>query len=225
VDEANSICADLREGQKYSYYHRNCVHGLGHGFMGIQENELFKSLQACDALTDRWEQENCYGGVFMQNVMALNDPSHPSKYLKADQPLYPCTDVQTRYKDQCYKRQTLYALHTQGYNFAKVFNLCATAAEDNFRPSCYQGVGWDAAGLSINREGITQVDKTRATSQLCTLGKDDEARSNCVVGAVKNFIIIYHSDAQTGTLCDSFNADLRAVCLKTAEEYNKNFQP
>jgi hypothetical protein len=214
LKEANTVCADLREHQKQSFYHYNCVHGLGHGFMGIQDNELFESLETCDTLTDRWERESCYGGVFMENVMAESNPSHPSKYLKADQPLYPCTDVETKYKTECYKMQTSYALETQGNDFAKVFDLCGTV-EDDFRPTCYQSLGRDASTQSIS-----DVDQTKST---CMLGKDYEARSNCVVGAVKDFISYYHDDTKAKALCGSLDSDLRALCLQTSEEYYKSF--
>jgi hypothetical protein len=215
LGEANTICADLSEGQKHSFYHYNCVHGLGHGFMGIQENELFKSLQTCDTLKDEWEKEACYGGVFMENVMAEYNPSHPPKYLKADQPLYPCDVVETKYKTECYKMQTSHTLQTQGYDFARVFNLCATV-EDDYRPTCYQSMGRDASW-----QGGSDVDKVKDT---CMLGEDYEARSNCVVGAAEDFISYYHSDTQAKALCGSFDSDLRALCLRTAKEYYDFFQ-
>jgi len=41
LDEADNICADPREHQSHSLNHRNCAHGMGHGFMGLYQNELF----------------------------------------------------------------------------------------------------------------------------------------------------------------------------------------
>jgi len=214
LDEANTVCTDLGNHQKQSFYHYNCVHGLGHGFMGIQENELFKSLETCDTLTDEWERESCYSGVFMENVMALDNPSHPPKYLKADQPLYPCTDVETKYKSECFKMQTSYALQTQDYDFARVFDLCG-GVEDDYRPTCYQSLGRDASGQSVS-----DVAKTKG---ICMLDEDYEARSNCVEGAVMDFISYYHGDAQAKELCGSLEADLRDVCLQTTEEFYNAF--
>jgi hypothetical protein len=153
----------------------------------------------------------------MENVMAEDNPSHPSKYLKIDQPLYPCTDVGARYKAPCYGMQPSYALKVEDGDFSKVFDLCATA-EDNFRSSCYQSLGRDAFGRSIS-----DADQTRFVSKLCMLGKDYEARSNCVDGAVKGFIYHYNSDQQASALCELLNADLRAACLQTAEESYKSF--
>jgi hypothetical protein len=211
LNEADTICAPLGEGdQKHSFYHYNCVHGLGHGFMGVQNNELFESLEVCDTMTDDWERESCYSGAFMENIMAKDNPSHPSKELRADEPLYPCTEVEKKYKPQCYLMQTSYALETLGNDFQKVFELCGTV-ESEFRPTCYQSLGRDASGITSS-----DVDRTNAN---CMLGEDYEARSNCVIGAAKDFISYYSRDTEAKELCDSFDADLRKVCLKTAEEY------
>jgi hypothetical protein len=46
----------------------------------------------------------------------------------------------------------------------------------------------------------------------------DEARSNCVVGAVERFIRCYHGDEQARTLYESFEAELHTLCLRTSEE-------
>ncbi len=215
LEEANTICADMRKNQERSFYHYNCVHGLGHGFMNIHQNELFESLETCDTLKDDWERESCYSGVFMENVMAQSNPSHPSKYLKAEEPLYPCTDLETKYKHECYKMQTSYALQTQNYDFTKVFDLCA-GVEDDYRPTCYQSVGRDASS-----QGTADVDKTR---DICMLGDDYEARSNCVIGVVRDFISYYSDDTQAKEYCESLDADLREVCLQEAEEFYKIFE-
>jgi hypothetical protein len=52
------------------------------------------------------------------------------------------------------------------------------------------------------------------------LGEDDEAHSNCVMGAVRNFIHYYNNDEQAKALCESLDADLRALCLKRSEDEN-----
>ncbi len=216
-EEADTLCAGL-----YSFDHYNCAHGLGHGFMRVQENELFESLEMCDMLANDWERERCYGGVFMENVVDRDNPVHPSKYLKADRLLYPCDVVGARYKNECYQRQTSYALESQGNDFAKVFNLCAKVEVD-FRPACYQGLGWDASVQSLNQR-TDNVAVNESTSRLCMQGAGYEARFNCVVGALQYFTRHYYGDAQAKTFCESFGEDLRAACLKEAEEYYRSLQ-
>ena len=215
LDEAGTICSSVGEEQRQSFYHYNCVHGLGHGFMGVLENELFESLETCDALGDRWERESCYGGAFMENIMADINPGTKTKYLKADEPLYPCTEVGSRYKEQCYIMQTSYALNTQGDDFGKVFELCG-AAEEEYRTTCYQSLGRDASGNSAS-----DPVKTRES---CMLGQDKEARRNCVIGAVKDFVSYYGSDTQAREFCESLDESLRETCLETGEEYYKTYE-
>jgi hypothetical protein len=214
-DEADTLCAGPREERERSNDHFNCVHGIGHGLMGIQDNEVFDSLETCDALKDEWERESCYGGVFMENRNAVYNPSHPSKYLREDLPLYPCTEVQTRYKAECYKNQTEYALWTQGDDFAKVFDLCAEI-EDDSRPACYWSLGRDASWKGNSSDAA----ETKST---CMLGRDYEARSNCVIGAVEDFIL-YENEAQARELCESLDADLRAACFRAGEEFSETFK-
>lgn len=219
LKEANTICADFRERKEHSFYHYNCVHGLGHGFMEAFDNELFEALEACDALEEEWERGNCYSGVFMENMIAGSDPDRTSyKYLDPSRPLYPCTGVESRYKYQCYEEQAPYALNTQDGDFARVFNLCAEAEEDDLRLACYQGLGASADGRST-----TEVAKTK---DICMLGRDYDARSYCLVGAVAHSIAFYQSDEQAKELCGSVEADLRDVCLRaTKEVYRRLFEP
>jgi hypothetical protein len=220
--EADTLCADLRERER-SIYHYNCVHGLGHGFMSILENELFEALDACDTLMDEWEADQCYGGVFMQNWVSADDSNHPSKYLKADQPLYPCTDVETRYKNQCYTKQVRYVLSTQDEDFGEVFGICATV-EDDFRSTCYHSLGSNAAGWSITNNA-DDLSETVPANELCMLGEDYEARSNCIVGAAMKFIYHYHDDTQAKAFCESLNAaPLRESCLQNGEKYYESFE-
>ena len=224
LGEADNICADLREHQNHSFDHRNCVHGLGHGSMYVLENELFEALRTCDALTDEWERDQCSGGVFMENVNAHDNPGHHSNYLKGDQPFYPCTEMKSEYKTQCYARHTEYALKvasqhgtTAQDNFAKVFDLCAKV-EDDFRSACYSGLGHQAA-METSLADITDEARAAFSRELCTLGQDNEALYYCVVAAARQFVFYYDSDAQAKALCESLiSADLRAVCLQRTEE-------
>ncbi len=218
VKNADSICAPIAAKGKYSFYHYNCVHGMGHGFMFMKDGDLFASLTACDSLTDSWERTSCYGGVFMQNIMNEQTPDKDlntgSKYLKADQPMYPCTAVDTKYKDQCYLMQTSYALQTVNYDFAKVFTLCG-GIDQQFQDTCYTSLGRDASGNSIS--DVTQ------TKEHCLLGPTAEAQKYCVKGAAMDFVSYFHSDQQAKQLCQALPTELQSDCLETVKSYYASF--
>jgi hypothetical protein len=70
ANKINDICTSAKAQQEFSFYHYNCVHGLGHGMMAITNNQLFEALKTCDRLDGAWQQESCYSGVFMENILA-----------------------------------------------------------------------------------------------------------------------------------------------------------
>jgi hypothetical protein len=214
LGKLNDICVSAR-AQRYSFHHYNCVHGLGHGLMAVYNNQLFDVLKDCNLLTDDWEQQSCYGGAFMENVMSEVNPDHHTDYLKADQPLYPCTAVDQPFKQQCYLMQTSHALVTVKEDFSAVFELCA-GVEAPFTDTCYQSLGRDASGRSVSN-----LEQTQAK---CLLGPSREATTNCFIGAVKDFISYFHSDQQGKDLCNSIeDQNIKTTCLQTAEAYYATF--
>lgn len=210
VNQMNSICADVAAKKRYSFDHYNCVHGLGHGVMAITNDELFQSLSICDSgLTDSWDQQSCYSGAFMENII-IDGKNHVTKYLKPEEPLYPCSAVDDRYKTTCFLMQTSYMLKVTGNDFIKVFALCRQVTEP-YNSICLQSLGRDASGQSISN-----VEKTKAT---CMLGETIEEQKHCIIGAVKDFISYFHDDVEAKKLCASLMPELQNICNATAQSY------
>jgi hypothetical protein len=215
--DPDALCTDLGRLPPGTIDHRNCLHGLGHGFMAIFTNDVIQALVACDALTEARARESCYGGVFMENVMAnVADPNQATPYLRPDQPLYPCSEIDNRYKDICYQKQAPYALFRYDADFAKTFALCGSV-NDGFRSSCYKGLG-SAAAVHTVKYVIGDRAILESIEQLCLLGADRDARANCVRGATRSLINYFDTDTKAKALCDMVNADLRLVCLVTIKE-------
>ena len=210
-DNLNTICSDIAEERKYSFDHYNCVHGLGHGIMAVNQNELFESLITCDILKEHWDAASCWSGAFMENIMADNR-NHFTKYLKKDDPLYPCNAVATKYKGTCYLMQTSYILTLNEQNFTETFAWCKKA-DKGFEDICYQSLGRDASGSTVS-------DATKA-KDICLLGEDFKQQSNCAIGAVKDFISYFHGDQEAMHFCSLFEESLEGVCSSTAQEYVK----
>jgi len=211
----NGICDSIPGKATYSFYYYNCVHGLGHGVMYVTQNELFEALELCDSIDGQWEKESCYGGVFMENVIT-DFENHFTKYLKPQEPLYPCTAVPEKNKHVCYLMQTSYVLKQNGYNFADAFEQCSGVTGENHQITCYQSIGRDASGSTVS-----DAQRTKA---YCMLGKDLSQQTHCAIGAVKDFISYFHSDTQAKQLCNAFSADIQNVCLDTAASYYRSFQ-
>jgi hypothetical protein len=71
--EINSLCKDFRAGDgRWLLF--QCAHGLGHGLELIYGHDLPRALAGCDLVSDLWERPACYGGAFMENIVAVTNP-------------------------------------------------------------------------------------------------------------------------------------------------------
>jgi hypothetical protein len=212
--EVPNICQSFAKSEPYKLPHYNCVHGLGHGIMAIENDDLFKSLTVCGSLNNDWEQQSCYGGVFMENVMNdINKGVHKATF-KAEDPMYPCTAVANQYKSACYMNQTSHALQTISYDYGKMFELCSSPAE--WAAICDQSLGRDVSGLSVNNQDLTV--------QRCMLGADFNAKDNCFTGAVKDFVWHYHGEKEGLAMCAAVpDSKLAANCKNQADSYFATF--
>jgi hypothetical protein len=189
---------------------------MGHGFMAVYRDDLFRSLSGCDALADEWEQRHCYGGVFMENLTAFGKSLDGKGNLRSAEPLYPCTAVEPRYKGECYAEQTAYALLVRNDDFGAVFRLCRNVADSDFRDQCYQGLGGDAA-IKASKYVIGAAAQTNTVRSLCEQGPDEQARTHCIVGAVETIVRdLSGDDRPARALCEALNGHAVAVACEAA---------
>jgi hypothetical protein len=71
--EMDGLCEPHR-ASPFLYF--QCSHGMGHGLMAVHENHLPMSLEACDAASDEFIRQSCYGGAFMENIVQVTHPHH-----------------------------------------------------------------------------------------------------------------------------------------------------
>ena len=212
--EIDHVCDGIEGKNRYSFDYYNCVHGLGHGVMAVTQTELFQSLDYCELLTGAWEQKSCASGVFMENVI-VDNLNHFTKYLKPEEPLYPCTASPEKFKETCYLMQTSYILKVNGGNFPDTFAWCRKA-EKPYRATCFQSLGRDVSGRTASNAAESK--------RLCLLGADYFERSNCVIGAVKDFISYFHSDKEAKVFCASLeDSHLISLCNSTTVSYYAQF--
>jgi hypothetical protein len=160
----------------------------------------------------------------MENLTAMNSLERPSKELRADAPLYPCTEVAPRHKGECYLKQTAYALYVRNHDFDVVFRLCRDSADVDFQDMCYQGLGGDAAIMS-SKYVIGEAAQAATIRELCFLGPHDEAQTQCIIGAVTTIVRdLSGDDARARTLCGTLpDPELAAICEATREETGQRF--
>ena len=118
---ARQLCNDPKiQAQRFLFY--QCIHGLGHGLMIYTGYDLPGSLKTCDELRTGFDRVSCSGGVFMENFNSSYGVT--SKYLRRNDPIYPCNDVAKRHKLYCYLLVTSNALRINGYDLKKTAAAC-----------------------------------------------------------------------------------------------------
>jgi hypothetical protein len=206
------FCNKIVEAQPTVFMKFQCVHGMGHGLTMYFDHDLFKALSACNVLLTAWDQESCYGGVFMENIMgyaAAAGHHHHRVFLKSDDPLYPCNAVKQKYRGACYLLQSSAILSFNNYDFAQGFRECDKAPAE-FVPVCYQSMGRDINGLALN-------DGEKAT-ELCRLGTPSRVR-HCFQGVVWDVIYIHANPDEGLVFCESLDRRFKKDCYASIGEY------
>ena len=115
-----------------------CFHGMGHALLVERQGELVAALADCDglAIPDRAKQF-CWSGVFMENGSNLMGGGR--RYIKADDPLYPCTmtGLDEKYVSTCYHQVPMPRKERDG------FAVCRTAPT-KWQADCGFGLGMRA---------------------------------------------------------------------------------
>ncbi len=168
----NLLCNSELNG----FFTHQCIHGIGHGLMAWTSYDLPEALKSCDMLKER--QDSCWTGVFMENIVGGLTDKKSEKFTKylSDDPLYPCTSVEERYKSSCYFLQTSRMMQLFTADFAKVAKACLKA-EEPYQASCFQSMGRDVGG-SHRRDPEGAI--------IACSNAPDKYRLDCLGGAVQD---------------------------------------
>jgi len=180
-----------------------CLHGLGHGLMLATEGRVNQSLALCDALGTDYARGSCYGGVFMENLVAYIDSTQPSAIaghlhgetypfmVDADDPYFPCDVVLEKYKTSCWLIQTSLMLFFNHGDFADIAEKCATLPQPHYL-TCFGSMGRDASAYSAR-------DPQRVVED-CAYAPAD-GRAQCIHGYIAEVILNYVDPAMGVRMC------------------------
>lgn len=199
VHVARGVCADPAiRVSAFNYY--QCVHGLGHGLMLYTGYDLPGALGLCHGLATSFDQVSCTGGVFMENQ--TSSYGIRSKWLKADDLIYPCNFVAARDKLYCYLLVTSQILPRVGWDWDETTRWCRLS-DRGWVSYCFQSYGRDASGQARqNPERIIVI---------CRHAGDMERE--CIFGAVRDILNNDSSDLRARRLCESVPLKHRAYCF------------
>jgi cytochrome c553 len=199
VKKARTLC-NAPAVNKDDFLLYQCVHGLGHGLMIYSGDDLPWSLSTCHKLLTGFDRVSCTGGVFMQN---LDTTMGVSRYLRAKNPLYPCTAVASRDKVYCYLMVTSRILALDGYNWRKTAAWCRKS-EPGWVQTCFESYGRDASG--------TTQYAPQQTIRLCLLAGANAG--DCMYGAARDYGNNYAGGPEGSRLCTAAPVRYRSRCFE-----------
>jgi hypothetical protein len=125
-----------------------------------------------------------------------------SKWVKDDDPVYPCNWVDERHKYYCYLMVTSRILEQNGYDWRAAAETCATV-EKGWVDICFQSLGRDASGST--RQDAGEIVR------LCELAARGEV--DCIYGAARDVTSNDAGARRARLLCERASAPLRPTCF------------
>ncbi len=182
-----------------------CVHGLGHAAMFITDMELIDSLKLCDAILREEYKERCYSGVFMENSSSSTSFDHASKFIKKDDPFYPCNSLEEKYQKLCWQYQSSYFSIISKQDWVKVADLCLQTPQ-KYQNMCFRTIGTNQVGFTSSLDIMKQD---------CDLMPTGEFKNICVTGVVSSLTYRFVGDAQKMIdFCNLVNPENKQSCFK-----------
>lgn len=183
-----------------------CLHGLGHAVLFFWDYNLVESLKVCELVGDAWGIESCHGGAFMENITASEKDK---RYLSSTDYHFPCSALDSKYKNTCYAMQTSRMLE-MGLNKEGIAEECKKAGE--WRAMCMQSLGRD---ISNDARTISPS----VASSVCTtlLGADREA---CIRGVTYALSDNTWDGTYAFPFCESFSQSSdQQYCYQVTRSY------
>ena len=178
-----TVCGKPQDYQKPLEFNE-CLHGMGHAAMFVTDLELMESLRLCDTISDQAQKERCYTGVFMENSSSSTSFDHQSKYIKADDPFYPCNSLEEKYQKLCWQYQSSYFSIISNQNWLKVADMCLQI------PARYQ----DFCFLTIVTNQLCYTPSLQIIKQDCDLMPNEHFQNICVQGVISSFTYRFVGD-------------------------------
>lgn len=182
-----------------------CLHGMGHAAMFVTEMELKDSLKLCDTILNKAQRERCYTGVFMENSSSSTSFDHKAKYIKADDPFYPCNSLDEKYLPMCWQYQSSYFAIIQKQDWVKVASMCLQVPKA-YQDRCVRTIGTNQVGFTPS----VQVMKKD-----CDLMPSTHFQNVCVEGVISSMSYRFVGDYKRMIeFCSLVKSQNKESCFK-----------
>jgi hypothetical protein len=199
--KVRKLCAD-RSFRSSPWLADQCVHGIGHGLMISTGYSLPLALRVCDRLDVAFDRNTCKGGVFMENV--ASSYGFRSRWLRDDDPLFPCNAVRAGDRKACFGFVTSRILPLVDWSWDRAAEACAGAG-GRFVPICFGSFGRDAASFS-------RLDP-REIARICGYARAYGHEGTCFAGAAGTMAGNYTGGREAAGLCARAPSGVRRDCF------------
>ena len=111
----------------------------------------------------------------MENSSSSTNNDHPGRFVRADDPLFPCSVLEEKYSAHCYRYQSSYFSVISRQNWTKVVELCLLVP-NNYQHECFRTIGTNQVGFN---------SQASVWKNNCSL-LPEEFRGVCVSGVVSS---------------------------------------
>jgi hypothetical protein len=201
-----SICTSEKLPDATPAHLFQCAHGMGHAITYALGYNLAKAVEGCGLFPERLHQRSCAIGVFMENIIG----DGKEQRLHPDDPLYPCAEIPSGFRDDCY-RQVTKTMIWLGYSDEEIATTCRTVPW-NHRGACFEAFGRD----------ITQsvrAGKPERVTHACEV-LSGRYRDNCIAGAAAVLIDLTWNAEYAHEFCSALEkGHNRRECFEFANFY------
>lgn len=202
--EFPKVCGTAEDFDKPLVFNE-CQHGMGHAAMFVTDTQVRDSLALCDTLTTQDAQERCYGGVFMENSSSSTNNDHPGRYVKEDDPYFPCNELPERYSRLCWRYQSSHFALITNHDWQETAKLCLGVPKE-YQDDCFRTIG-------TNQVGFTQ--DTVQMRKNCGLMPNEHFEETCLQGVISSFAYRFVGDLERmESFCTSAKGKFQEPCFR-----------
>jgi hypothetical protein len=172
------------------------------------------SLDVCNRLSREWDRTSCKGGAFMENISTSYGVE--SRWVREDDPVYPCNWVAEGDKVKCYEIVTSRILRVVERDWEKTAGICADV-EKAWVSACFRSFGRDAAGATGLQPG--------EILELCAVARAHGGEASCITGAAVAMTGNFTSGEEASVLCDTAASEFRERCYFAVGSIMGGFKP
>lgn len=183
-----------------------CLHGVGHAILYSLDYNLTESLKSCDLLETQYEKSSCYGGVVMENITAFDKKK---RWMKPEDPLYPCNILEDKFKSDCYTMQTS-IMFEYGMTIPDIAANCNKT--EGYESQCFVSLGRDLSNYV--RSG--SIEYVRNACEDLSPGRE----MDCITGSMYALIDNTWDGRFAYQFCNSLqNEGYKNECYKNSNSY------